>query len=70
MIENYALVFLSIVKRDQLSLNDCPEDDNEKSQMVCFNSWKFAILADCTRLDITFVVEMLGIYQTNLGIAH
>ena len=63
-----------IVKGDRFNLNQCPKNELERKQMrnipyaSVVGSLMYAQV--CTRLDITFVVGMLGRYQNNSGIEH
>ncbi|RDX74748.1 hypothetical protein CR513_45464, partial [Mucuna pruriens] len=51
-----------INKGDRFSQMQCPRNDLELKKMMCVQT--------CTRLDISFVVGMLGNCQSNFGIDH
>jgi len=63
-----------IQKGDKFSLMQCPKNELEQKQMEnipyasIFRSLMYA--QTCTRLDISFVVGMLGRYQSNPGLDH
>ncbi|KAL5851084.1 hypothetical protein ACOSQ3_006202 [Xanthoceras sorbifolium] len=63
-----------IVKGDRFNLNQCPKNDLEREQMKnipyasVVGSLMYAQV--CTRPDISFVVGMLGRYQSNPGLDH
>ena len=63
-----------IVKGDRFNLNQCPKNDLERKHMKkipyasVVRSLMYAQVY--TRLDIAFVVGMLGRYQSNLGLDH
>ena len=42
---------------------------NEKNSLYIF-CWEFDVWPTCTRQDISFVVEMLGRYQSNPSLDH
>ena len=63
-----------IHKGDTLSLNQCPQTDLERKEM---KSYPYASLVGslmyaqvCTRPDISYVVGMLGRYQSNPGMEY
>ena len=62
------------MKGDKLSLNQCPKNDIEKESMKnipyasAVGSLMYAQV--CIRPDIAYVVEVLGRYQSNLGMDH
>ena len=62
------------MKGDRFNLNQCPKNDLEREQMKdipyasAVESLMYAQL--CTRPDISFVVGMLGRYQSNSGLHH
>ena len=62
------------MKGDKFNLNKCPKNDLEREQMkdipyACtVGSLMYAQV--CTRHDISFVVGMLGRYQSNPGLDH
>ena len=63
-----------IVKGDRFNLNQCPKNDLEREQMKnipyasAIGSLMYAQVY--TRLDIAFVVGMLGRYQSDPGLDH
>nr|CAN79191.1 hypothetical protein VITISV_000233 [Vitis vinifera] len=63
-----------IMKGNRFNLNQCPKNDLKREQMKnipyasIVGSLMYAQVY--TRLDIAFVVGMLGRYQSNLGIDH
>ena len=63
-----------IVEGDKFSLNQCPSNDLEKKEMKnipyasVVGSLMYAQV--CTRLDISYVVGMLGKYQSNPSLEH
>jgi hypothetical protein len=63
-----------IIKGDKFSKFQCPKNDLECAQMKqipyasVVGSLMYAQV--CTRPDITFVVRMLGRYQTDPGMDH
>ncbi|XP_047258451.1 secreted RxLR effector protein 161-like [Capsicum annuum] len=63
-----------IQKGDKFSLNQCPKNDLERKQMkdILYISIVGSLMyaQTCTRPDISFAVEMLGRYQSNLGMDH
>ncbi|GAA0163100.1 transmembrane signal receptor [Lithospermum erythrorhizon] len=63
-----------IVKGDRFSLDQCPRNDIEREHMknVPYASAVGSIMYAqvCTRLDITYVVGVLGRYKSNPGIDH
>ena len=63
-----------IQKGDKLSLMKCPKNDVERKDMesIPYASvvGSLMYLQTCTRPDISYVVGMLGRYQSNPGIDH
>ena len=63
-----------IVKGDRFNLNQCPKNDFEREQMknISYASAVGSLMYAqvCTRLDIAFVVGMLGRYQSNPGMDY
>ena len=63
-----------IVKGDEFNLNQFPKNDLERKQMKDISyasivgSLRYAKF--CTRPDISFVVGMLQIYESNPGLDH
>ena len=63
-----------IVKGDKFNERQCPKNDLKREQMqkipyaLAVGSLIYA--QTCTRLDISFVVGMLGRYQSNPGMEH
>lgn len=63
-----------IQKRDKLSVMQCPNDELERKQIE--NTSYISVVRSlmytqmCTRSDISFVIRMLGRYQSNLGFDH
>ena len=63
-----------IVKSDKFNLNKCLKNDLEREQMKdipyasAVESLMYAQL--CTRPDISFVIGMLGRYQSNSGLDY
>ena len=63
-----------IAKGDKFSLKQCPNNDHERTEMrkipyaSAVRSLMYAQV--CTRLDIAFVVEVLGRYLSNPGLQH
>ena len=63
-----------IIKGNRFNLNQCPKNDPEREQMKnipyasVVGSLMYAQVY--TRLDIAFVVGILGRYQSNPGIDH
>lgn len=63
-----------IQKRDKFSLMQCPKNDMERKQMEAI-PYAFVVGSlmyghTCTRPDISFVVGMLGRYQSNPSLDH
>ena len=73
-MKDWSLSVAPIMKGDRFNLNQCSKNDFEREQMKnipyasAVGSLMYAQV--CTRLDIAFVVEMLGRYQSNLGMDH
>ncbi|KAA0035948.1 Retrovirus-related Pol polyprotein from transposon TNT 1-94 [Cucumis melo var. makuwa] len=63
-----------IQKGDKFSLMQCPKNEFERNQMetIPYASIVGSLLyaQTCTRPDISFVVGMLGMYQSNPGMDH
>ena len=63
-----------IVKGDRFNFNQCPKNNFERESMknISYASIVGSLMYAqvCTRLDIKFVVGMLGRYQSNPGIDH
>ena len=63
-----------IVKGDKLSRDQCPQNESEKENMkiVPYSSVVGSLMYAqvCTRLDIAFVVGVLGRYLSNPGLMH
>ncbi|KAF3623665.1 putative carboxylesterase 13-like [Capsicum annuum] len=63
-----------IQKGDKFSLNQCPKNDLERKQMkdIYYTSIVGSLMyaQTCTRPDISFVVGMLGRYQSNPRMEH
>ena len=63
-----------IVEGDKFSLNQCPSNDLEKKEMknipYAFAVGSLMYAQVCTRLDISYVIGMLGRYQSNPGLEH
>ena len=63
-----------VSKGDKFSLKQCPRNDFESKFMQnipyasAVGSLMYAQV--CTRLDLAYIVGMLGIYQSNLGREH
>ena len=61
-----------IIKGDKFSLNQCPNSDLEKKQMqnipYAFVVGSLMYTLVCTRIDISYVVGMLGRYQSYPGL--
>ena len=64
----------SIANGDRFSLNQCPSNDLERKEMknIPYASTLGSLMYTqvCTRPDISYVVGMLGRYQSNLGLEH
>ena len=63
-----------ILKGDRFDLNQCPKNDFEQEHMknIPYTSTVGSLMYAqvCTRLDIAFIVGVLGRYQSNPGIDH
>ena len=62
-----------ILKGDRYNLNQCPNNDfEEQMKNIPYASVVSSIMYVyvCTRLDIAFVVSMLGRYQSNSSMDH
>ena len=64
----------AIVKGDRFNLNQCPKNDFENEEM---KNTPYAVVVGsimyvqvCTKPDITFLVSMLGRYQSNPSMDH
>ena len=73
-MNNCSAGVVPIQKGDKFSLMQCPKNDVERKQMeyIPYASvvGNLMYLQTCTRPDISFVVGMLGRYQSNPGIDH
>ena len=62
------------MKGDRFNLNQCPKNELEMEQMknISYASTvgSLTYAQVCTRLDIAFVIGMLGRYQSNLKMDH
>ena len=73
-MKNCSLSVAPILKGDRFDLNQCPKNDFEREHMKnipyasVVGSLMYAHV--CTRLDIAFVVGVLGRYQSNPGLDH
>ena len=66
---------VALIKRgDKFNLNQCPKNDIEREQIknISYTSAVGSLMYAqvCTRPDISFVVGMLGRYQSNSGLHH
>ena len=63
-----------VAKGDKFSLSQCPKNNfeiQEKQQIPYASAIGSLMHAQvCTRLDIAYIVGMLGIYLSNLGKDH
>ena len=63
-----------IVKGDRFSFDQCLKNDFEREQMknIPYASLVGSLMYAqvCTKPDISYVVGVLGLYQSNLGIDH
>ena len=63
-----------VTKGGRLSKNQCPKNDRERMTMknVRYSSIVCSLMYAqvCTRLDISFVVGMLGRFMGNPGLIH
>ena len=63
-----------IAKGDKFSLLSCPRNEIEKKEMgnIPYASVVGSLMYDqvCTRLDIAYIVGMLGRYLSNIGVVH
>ena len=61
-----------IAKGDKFNLSQCPKNDFKEMQKIPYvlavGSFMYAQI--CTRLDIAYIVRMLGRYLNNLGMNH
>ena len=73
-MQNCSASVVPIQKGDKFSLNQCPKNELEHRQMenIIYASIVGSIMyaQTCTRPDISFVVGMLGRYQSNPGLDH
>ena len=73
-MKDCSLSVAPIVKGDRFNQNQYPKNDFKREQMknIPYASIVGSLLYAqvCTRLDIAFVVGMLGRYQSNSGIDH
>ena len=71
-MNNCSACVILIQKGDKFNLMQCPKNDVERKQMesIPYASvvGSLMYLQTCTRPDISFVVGMLGRYQSNPGI--
>jgi Reverse transcriptase (RNA-dependent DNA polymerase) len=73
-MQNYSPSVAPIIKGDKFSMFQCPKNNLERAQMKkipyasVVGSLMYAQV--CTRPDITFIVGMLGRYQTDPGMDH
>ena len=73
-MSNYAPGDMPVVKGDKFSLHQCPKNELEMKDMERF-SYASALgnlmyAHVCTRLDIAYIVEMLGKYLSNPCMDH
>ena len=65
---------IHITKGDKFSLSQCPKNDIEKKEMqkipyvLAVGSLMYTQV--CTRLDLAFIVGMLGRYLSNHSVDH
>ena len=63
-----------IAKGDKFSLLQCPRHEIENKEMgnISYASSVGSVMYAqvCTCLDIAYIVDMLGIYLSNLGMVH
>ena len=73
-MQNCSASVVPIQKGDKFSLNQCPKNELEHRHMenIPYASIVGSIMyaQTCTRPDISFVVGMLGRYQSNPGLDH
>ena len=73
-MQNCSASVVPIQKGDKFSLNQCPKNELEHRQMenIPYASIVGSIMyaQTCTRPDISFVVDMLGRYQSNPRLDH
>jgi hypothetical protein len=73
-MQNYSPSVAPIIKGDKFSKFQCPKNDLKRVQMkqISYASVVGSLMYAqvCTRPDITFVVGMLGRYQTDPGMDH
>ncbi|KAL6331937.1 hypothetical protein AAG906_020287 [Vitis piasezkii] len=73
-MHNYSFARVPIVKGDRFSKARCPQNDDEREKMrtIPYSSLVGNLMYAqvCTRLDIAFVVGMLGRYLSNPGSQH
>ena len=73
-MQNYKSSPAPIVNDDRYGEFQCPRNQYEIDQMKAvpyssaIGSLQYAQV--CTRPDLAFVTELLGTYQSNLGIQH
>jgi len=73
-MEKFSASPIPIQKKDKFSLEQCPKTDLARRQMETIHyapvvgSIMYAKI--CTQQDICFATEMLGRYQSNLGMEH
>ena len=73
-MKDYSSSIALIVKGDKLNFNKCPKNDLEREQIknipYASNVGSLMYAQVYTRPGISFVVGMLGRYQSNLGVDH
>ena len=73
-MHNYSSTIAPIVKGDKFSKVHCPQNDDKREEIrtvpYSFVVGSLMYAQVCTRLDIAFVVGMLGRYLSNPGSQH
>ncbi|XP_050945518.1 secreted RxLR effector protein 161-like [Cucumis melo] len=73
-MDKCSLSVVPIQKGDKFNLMQCPKNELERNKMetIPYASIVGSLLYahTCTRPDISFVVGMLGKYQSNIGMDH
>ena len=73
-MKNCSSTMVPIDKGDRLKLSQCPKNNLEREHMknIPYASAVGSLMyvQVCTRPDITFVVGVLGRYQSDLGVDH
>ena len=73
-MENCSASVAPIQKGDKFNLMRCPQNELEQKQMegIPYTSAVGSLMyaQTCTRPNISFAIDMLGRYQSNLGIDH